>query len=179
MKGVTTTMSLITYKRYAKPVSYGRNRSYKDVKFIVIHYTSGKTDTVYNELDYFATGNTRSAGAHYFVDYAGRIGKSIPMTKIAWSVGGNQKSGKEGEAKYYNICTNANSVSIELCGIATREPSAKQIEATRKLIKAIKKYCPNVRHIIRHWDVNGKMCPARMCGKDNNKWKSFKKAIEK
>ena len=170
-------MSLIDYKRYAKSISYGGNRKYKDVRFIVIHYTGGTKDTSKNECDFFATGNTRHAGAHYFVDFHGKIGKSIPITKIAYSVGGNQKSGEKGEAKYFNICTNKNSVSIELCGIANKEPSLKQIEATRQLIKAIRKYCPHATNIIRHWDVNGKKCPARMAGYKNTKWESFKKGI--
>ena len=59
------------YKRKAKKVSYGNLRNRKNIKGIVIHYTSGSKDTAKNECDYFATGNTRNAGAHIFVDYEG------------------------------------------------------------------------------------------------------------
>ena len=167
------------YKRLAKSYSYSPNkRSRKDVRYIVIHYTSGKNDTAKNNVDYFATSNIRNAGAHFFVDQQGNIGRSIPMNRTAWAVGGDQRSGKDGEAAYYGKCTNANSVSIELCDNATKDPSEKQIESVKKLMKYIKKYCPNATKIIRHWDVNGKSCPARMVGKENKKWVKFKKAIQ-
>lgn len=147
------------YKRLAKSCSYSPNkRSRKDVKYIVIHYTGGKNDTAKNNVDYFATTNTRSAGAHFFVDQDGNIGRSITMNRIAWAVGGDQRSGKDGEATYFGKCTNSNSVSIELCDNATKDPSEKQIEAVKKLVKYIKKYCPNATKVIRHYDVNGKNC---------------------
>ena len=167
------------YKRLARSCSYSPiKRSRKDVRYIVIHYTSGKNDTAKNNVDYFATSNTRNAGAHFFVDQQGNIGRSIPMNRTAWAVGGDQRSGKDGEAAYYGKCTNANSVSIELCDNATKDPSEKQIEAVKKLVKYIRKYCPNANKIIRHWDVNGKCCPSRMVGKESKKWEKFKKAIQ-
>lgn len=167
------------YKRLAKPCSYSANkRKKKTVKYIVIHYTGNDRDTAKNNVDYFATTNTRSAGAHFFVDQDGNIGRSITMNRIAWAVGGDQRSGKDGEATYFGKCTNSNSVSIELCDNATKDQSEKQIEAVKKLVKYIKKYCPNATKIIRHWDVNGKNCPSRMVGKENKKWVKFKKAIQ-
>ena len=54
----------------AKPVSYGGTRSLDKIKYIVIHYTGNdsRTDTAKAECNYFKNGNTRYAGAHYFVD---------------------------------------------------------------------------------------------------------------
>lgn len=167
------------YKRLAKPVSYSSiKRSRSAVKFIVVHYTGGTKDTAKNECDYFATGNTRAAGAHFFVDREGVIGKSIPMNRTAWSVGGDMRCGKPGEAKYYGICTNSNSVSIELCAIAVDPPTTSQMESTRKLVKYIRKHCPNATTIIRHWDVNGKECPATMTGINNQLWDKVLRAID-
>ena len=37
----------------------------------------------------------------------------------------------------------------------------------------------NAKTIIRHWDVNGKNCPAPMVGKDNEKWVLFYTFITK
>ena len=158
-------------KKIAKSISYGSKRSLKDVKYIVIHYTAGKGDTAKNNATYFATGNTRQAGAHFFVDKQGEIWKSINMNRIAWSVGGKY-SLSNGAGKYYGKCTNANSVSIELCDCCTNT-NKKQKLATRKLIRHIQKKCPNVKTIIRHWDVNGKSCPLPMIGTDNKKWIKF------
>ena len=170
------------YKRIAKPFSYDpRKRSKKQVKYIVTHYTGNNGDTAKGNVDYFATSNRREAGAHFFVDRKGKVGRSIPMNRTAWAVGGDHRSGMKGEAKYYNKCTNYNSVSIELCDCASKDPSAKQIKAVKKLIKYIKKYCKNADTVIRHWDVNGKQCPLRMIGDGTTttgkKWKKFKKEV--
>lgn len=166
------------YKRTAKSISYApMKRDKKIVKYIVIHYTGGAVDTAKNNCDYFATGNTRHAGAHFFVDQKGNIGKSIPMNRIAYAVGGDQRDGSKGEARYYGTCTNSNSVSIELCGIAKKNPSVDMLIALHKLVRYIRKYCPHATTIIRHWDVNGKECPAPMTGPKNVLWSKVLKAI--
>ena len=68
------------YKRMAKSISYSpTKRNRKDVKYIVIHYTGNSNDTAKNNADYYATGNTRLAGAHFFVDKLGNTARSIPM----------------------------------------------------------------------------------------------------
>lgn len=166
----------------AKSISYGAKRSLSSVKATAIHYTGGSNDTALNEANYFAKTNTRAAGAHFFVDRKGVIIKSIPMSRIAWSVGGARYSDykKTGGAKYYGKYNNSNTVSIELCGIAKKGPTEAQIKATKKLIKYIRKHCPNAKKIIRHFDVNGKACPAPMCGsaKNNAKWDNFKSRID-
>lgn len=153
------------YKKKAKSISYdSKKRNRKDVKYIVIHYTGNNGDTAKNNVDYFANGNTREAGAHFFVDQKGNIARSIPSNRTAWAVGGDQRNGTKGEGKYYGKCTNYNSVSIELCDNAIKNPSKAQIKAVKDLIKYIRKYCKNAKTIIRHFDVNGKKCPIRMAG---------------
>lgn len=166
------------YKTYkAKPISYDstKKRSRKNVKYIVIHYTGNKGDTAKNNAMYFAKSNTREAGAHFFVGPKGAVYKSINMNRTAWSVGGLYST-SNGAGSYYGKCTNANSVSIELCDACT-DYTDKQAKAIKKLIKYIRKYCPNAKTIIRHWDVNGKQCPLPMVGKNNKMWKKFKKEI--
>ena len=125
---------------------------------------------------YFHKNNTRSAGAHFFVDQKGEVYKSIPISLTAWSVGGFFTTA-HGAGSYYKKCLNANSVSIELCDCATKDPSDAMIKVVKSLVASIQKSCPNAKTIIRHWDVNGKSCPARMAGKDNEKWAKFKKEI--
>ena len=143
----------------AKKNSYGKKRDRNDVRFIVIHYTGNKNDTALANARYFANTNTRTAGAHFFVDRKGTVIKSVAMNLVAWSVGGKYPK-RAGGGSYYGKCTNSNSVSIELCDIANKQPSAEQIKAVKKLIKHIRKYCPNAKTIIRHFDVNNKICPA-------------------
>ncbi len=156
----------------ARSYSFGGTRSLDSVKYIVIHYTGNKGDTATANANYFKNSNTRSAGAHYFVDRKGTVVQSVPLNRVAWSVGGFfTQSG--GAGSYYKKCTNANSVSIELCDVADKDPSAAQIKAVKSLVAQIRKKCPNAKTIIRHWDVNGKECPARMAGKGNAKWSAF------
>ena len=162
-------MAIKIKTRLAKSVSYGNKRELSAVKYIVIHYTGNKEDTAKNNVDYFATSNTRAAGAHFFVDKMGEIWKSINMNRIAWAVGGFY-SKNNSAGSYYQKCTNTNSVSIELCDCCT-ETNWEQMKATRQLVQYIQKKCPNAKTIIRHWDVNGKQCPAPMTGTNNKKWK--------
>lgn len=167
------------YYLKAKPISYGNERPYEAIKYIVIHYTGNDRDTAKGNASYFARygdGNQRNAGAHFFVDQKGEVWKSIPMKLTAWAVGGFVTD-KNGAASYYRKCTNTNSISIELCDNASRDPSIGQKIAVKELLKYIRAKCPNAQTVIRHWDVSGKSCPARMTGKDNQKWKNFKKAI--
>lgn len=159
----------------AKSISYGNKREHNTIKYIVIHYTGNKGDTARGNGLYFKNGNKRQAGAHFFVDKEGKIVKSIPINRTAWSVGGFFTK-EHDAALYYQRCTNSNSVSIELCDL-TGDPSEKQIAAVNQLIKYIQYYCINATTIIRHWEVNGKDCPAPMAGKVNKRWKKFKKAI--
>ena len=157
------------YYRKAKPISYDHNKRVKakTVEYIVIHNTNKDKDgdTAKNNVDYFATGNIYEAGAHFFVDQNGNIGRSIPMDYTAWAVGG------KGIGTMKGIVRNDNSVSIELCSIAFKDPSDAMVESLIDLIRYIYKYCPKVKGIVRHFDVTGKECPARMM--DNKKWNEF------
>jgi len=147
----------------AKSISYGPLRPYKNVKAIVIHYTGISGDTAINECSYFAHSNQRQAGAHIFVDRAGNICKSVPLSRPAWSVGiFFTKAG--GAAKYWGELNNYNTVSIEMCDCAKHDPSKAQIKAIKKAIKYIRKYCKNATKLVRHWDICGKQCPGRMSG---------------
>lgn len=160
----------------AKPVSYGATRSLSSIKYIVIHYTGNDGDTAKANCNYFKNGNTRNAGAHFFVDQYGNVVQSIDMKRTAWSVGGFFTQ-QNGAGTYYKRCLNSNSVSIELCDCASKDPSTKMIAAVKELITYICNECTNANTLIRHWDVNGKACPARMAGANNSRWVTFKALI--
>lgn len=153
----------------AKSISYSADtRPYSSVRAIVLHYTGNKGDTAVGNCRYFASGNTRAAGAHIFVDQKGGICKSVPLSRAAWSVG-LFFTRANGAAKYWGDLNNYNTVSIEMCDCATKDPSKKTIKAIKKAIKYIRKYCPNAKKIVRHWDICGKSCPTRMIGAKGTK----------
>ncbi len=160
----------------AKSISYGARRSLSSIGCIVIHYTGNDGDTAQANGRYFRDSNTRTAGAHFFVSQNGDVVESIPMELTAWAVGGDHRSGRAGEAKYYGIYTNNNTVSIELCDNASRGPSAKQTEAVKELISYICDHCQHIKTIARHWDINGKPCPGPYLLVDTQ-WKAFVKKV--
>lgn len=158
-------------------------RSKDSVKYIAIHYTANNGDTASGNGNYFKVGGTfenavnsgksNKGGAHFFIDQKGNIVNSVDISRTAWSVGGGLYSdiAKTGGGKYYKTVTNANSVSIELCDIALKNPSVSMIDATKKCIKYIRKHCKNADIVVRHFDITGKHCPAPMMKDDV--WKKF------
>ncbi len=167
-------MAIKIKTKLAKRISYGDKRDLSLIRYIVIHYTGNKRDTAKANANYFATSNTRQAGAHFFIDKNGEIWKSINMNRTAWAVGGSKYANEcsKGGGKYYSVCRNLNSVSIELCDCITNTNWAQML-ACRELVLYIQKKCPNAKTIIRHWDVTGKPCPGCMSGKHNAKWNNF------
>lgn len=166
-------MPKINYNIPATSYCHGGTRALSSIKYIVLHYTAVNGDTAKNEAAYFSRNYSRYAGAHFFVGQDGTIAQSISMGLTAWSVGGAKYSGTS--PAYYGQCTNYNSVSIEMCDQVTKDAGAKQIKAVRWLISYIQGKCPNAKTIIRHYDVNGKPCPARYL--DAAKWNDLKKAV--
>lgn len=162
----------------AKKENYGGKRNTANIKYIVIHYTGNDGDTDENNGKYFKN-NIVKASAHYFVD-DDSVTQSVPDDYTAWSVGGSKYSNcaKTGGGKYHGKCTNANSVSVELCDDVkngTVYPSAGTIENAVALVKELmRKYKIPASNVIRHFDVNGKSCPAYWCGTTakNDKWKT-------
>ena len=125
-------MALKFKKEMAHKSNYGGTRSESDIKYIVIHYTGNNGDTAANNCKYFQGAN-RNASAHYFVDGGAYIYNSVPVKSVAWSVGGfYSQSG--GAGTYYQKCTNANSISIEMCNCVKSVPGDvfdQTVELTR------------------------------------------------
>ena len=157
--------------------NYGGKRNIADIKYIVIHYTANDGDTDEGNGNYFAN-NIVGASAHYFVD-DDSITRSVPDDYIAWAVGGSKYKYTKG-GTFYGKCTNANSISIELCD--TKKNGVYDFtEATIKnaadLVKLLmKKYNVPVERVIRHYDVTGKVCPKPFVD-DEKAWKEFKERL--
>lgn len=161
-------MKLNIKEDLAHESNYGGKRTKKQIKYIGMHYTSNDGDTDEANGNYFDDPN-RKASAHYFVD-SDSITRSVPDLCVAWSVGGNKWNdcAQTGGGTLYGICTNDNSLNIELCddkkdGIV--KPSEATIALAVELVKAkMKEYNIPLENVVRHFDVNGKHCPAYWCG---------------
>lgn len=173
----TTKEGLTIYVRQAKHCSYGSNRPLANVLYLVIHYTGNKNDTAAGNANYFATSNTRSAGAQFFDDSNGIVFRSVKIQQTAYAVGGFFTQAN-GAGKYYKKCLNSNSVSIELCNYTKGYLTKAQLNSLVMLIKYLQRKCPNMKTCIRHWDVNGKCCPDPMVGTKDAQWVKLKKDLK-
>ena len=156
-------MSIKINKKISKYNHYDMNN--RKIKYIVIHWV-GAASSAKNNADYFYSAD-RNASAHYFVDDK-EIWQSVLDKNAAWAVGGgplDQASpyAKYGK-KYFNKCTNSNSISIEMCCKKNSQGKLyitdETIELTAELVQMLqKKYSISDKNVIRHFDVNGKLCP--------------------
>ena len=146
-------------------------------KFLVYHFTANDGDKAINNGRYFGNNANLKASAQYFVD-DDVIVQSVEDEYVAYAVGGKKLSGNGG--KYHGVCTNYNSINIELCDTNKNgklDLSNKTRENAIELGKSlVKKYNIPKERVIRHYDVTGKNCPAYFV-KDEKAWNEFKNEI--
>ena len=140
------------------PYNY-TNDSLDRIRYLVIHYV-GATGGAEANCRYYASQYI-GASAHYFVGFDGEIWQSVEDRNIAWHCG----------AKTYRHpeCRNSNSIGIELC-VRTKGSQAATgkdwyfedatvrapIQLARELMD---RYQIPADHVLRHYDVTGKICP--------------------
>jgi len=138
------------------------------IEYIVIHYVGATGDAKAN-VNYYNQQTTTSASADFFVGFAGDVWQynPDPVARYCWAVGGAKLS--TGGGSLYGIAKNVNCVSIEICvrNNGSKADTSKDwyfedatvasaIELTKYLMKL---YDIPVDHVIRHYDVTGKICP--------------------
>ncbi len=143
------------------PASRGSN----PIKFIVCHYLGVPNA---DNPDLYGGGY----GGHYNIQRDGQIFLAAnPKTDVVWQCGGGLQG--SGGHSFYQVCTNYNSIGIE-CGVCYTDTSAKDgdgdnnkwyfTETTQKSLvylvsKLMDEYNISIDHVIRHYDVTGKICP--------------------
>lgn len=138
-------------------------------QWIVIHYV-GAVSSAKANAEYFYDKD-RQASAHYFVDEK-EIWQIVDDSNIAWHCGAN---------KYYNDCRNGNSIGIEMC--CKKDEDGKlyidnqTIQNTIELVQMLmKQYGIDIEHVVRHYDVTHKVCPAPFV-ENESLWVDFKRRI--
>lgn len=160
------------------PYNYNTGQSER-IRYLVIHYV-GATGSAKANCRYYASQYV-GASAHYFIDFDGSIWQSVEDKNIAWHCGASKYIHPE--------CRNANSISIELCvrnkglKISTSKDwyfEDATVESAVELAKELmKKYQIPLDHVIRHYDVTGKICPnPYVYNHTKHTWEAFKKALE-
>lgn len=145
------------------------------IKYIVIHYV-GATGSALNNAKYYGSANV-GASAHFFVGHAsegGAVYQSVAPADCAWHCGSET-------GKYYSPCRNDSAIGIELCCHKTSGGEwyfdditvEKAVELTKQLMR---EYEIDAEHVIRHYDVTHKCCPAPFV-LDPGAWERFKKRL--
>lgn len=146
--------------------NYQKGRT-QPIEYIVVHYTANSGDTAQNNLDYFARTKTGTS-AHYFVD-ENEVCQSVQDTDVAWHCGSKNPR--------HPYCRNANSIGVEMCNSVGGVPEAVRDRTAAFVRQKMKEYGLDVNHVLRHYDVTGKRCPAPWV--DNPaEWMKFKKMLE-
>lgn len=139
--------------------NYTKGRRGSAIDYIVVHYT-GTDASARNNLVYFSTHDAQ-ASAHYFIDRDGTLCQSVSESDIAWHAG--------------KWAMNCRSIGIENVS-AGEDFTEAQIETLTALVRALMaKYGIPADHVIRHYDVTGKLCPAPYV--DSAKWEALHSRI--
>lgn len=164
-----------------------QKRSKDNILYIVCHYVGALGDAKANTEYYKST--YVGASADFFVGFTGDIWQANDYYNYySWHCGGGLQG--YGGSTYYQKCLNKNSIGIEMC---VHKKSTKTMNATDKdwyfeeatiessaelIAKLMKELNIDINHVIRHFDVNGKICPNPMVY-DTGKitWKKFKEKI--
>lgn len=156
--------------------NYTNGSSTSRIKYIVVHYTANDGDTAKANTNYFKT-EYRGASAHYFVD-ENSIWRCVRDKDISWHCGGGLQ-GSSGHS-FYKICTNSNSIGIEMC---SRKSNGRfyfkdaTVDNCIYLVKSLMtKYNVSIDRVIRHYDVTGKDCPEPYV-RDSSQWNNFKQRL--
>lgn len=153
------------------------------IKYIVIHYV-GATGGAKANCEYYA-GEYVGASAHYYVGFDGEVWQSVEDHNTAWHCGTKG-------VYVHPECRNSNSIGIEMCVRFKGDPKKKYadsrdwyfedetvktaIELTKELMK---KYDIDSKHVIRHYDVTGKICPnPYVYNHTNHTWTEFKVSLD-
>ena len=170
--------------------TYQKNRK---IKYIVIHYTAGVTSKKGTALGIARWYPFSGVSSDFVVDdktivqYNGNI-----KNRYTYHCGGSKYDTKGGSL--YKIAKNKNSIGIEVCstnkaGYITFANdknysfSDAAVKNTLELVRYLMdKYDIDADHVIRHYDVTGKLCPGiygwNADSGSEKYWKAFKKQLE-
>jgi len=159
------------------PYNYS-NGELSRIKYIVIHYVGALGGAEAN-CKYYASQYV-GASAHYFVGFSGEIWQSVEDKNVAWHCGAKTYIHPE--------CRNSNSIGIELCvrNKGSQSDTSRDwyfedatVASAKKLTKNLmEQYGIREDHVIRHYDVTGKICPNPYVYNNTiHTWEDFKDSL--
>ncbi len=141
--GLTVEENFLTVNEYSRP-----GEPLKKIKNVVIHYTANPGTGADANRSYFEglkDSHETYASSHFIIGLEGEIIQCIPLDEICYA------SNKR----------NVDSVSIECCH---EDETGKFNDKTYQSLIALTawlcdEYNLSMDHVIRHYDIKGKMCP--------------------
>ena len=195
----------VVYAPLKSCITHTPNRT---IKYIAIHYTAGASSAPGRAVGMKSSWEkTKRASADFGVDDATMVQFNPDLKNYnCWSVGDAKKTAGGG-AQLYGKATNRNTISIEICSNLKKGYDASKVnhdgwyyteESLNNAVKLtkilMKKFNIDIDHVVRHYDISGKICPGivgwnnyelydkdgKKTGKKNNskKWQEFKKRLE-
>lgn len=169
----------------------GAKKRRGNVEWIVVHYTGvvASARSVRNSL--VRSYPERKVSTHYIIDEKNEIEMLNPYF-VANHIGGASKT------KRLPV-TNANSIGVDICPKKINWkttnagdtdwyiPVIVEVRACDFVARLALQYGVPLDHIVRHYDVTGKLCPRPWCGEDENeyynesgdsKWEFFKNHVK-
>lgn len=171
--------SSVIYAPLTKCITKAPNRS---IKYLAYHYSAGASSAPGRAVSMKSTWEkSQRASADFGVDDRDICQfNPDPKNYYCWSVG-DKKNPSGGGGKLYGIATNRNTISIEICsnikkGADVSKPNhsgwfytEESLNNAVKLGKILmKKYNIDIDHVVRHYDVSGKLCPGLLGWNDGN-----------
>ncbi|MCD8377083.1 MAG: N-acetylmuramoyl-L-alanine amidase [Oscillospiraceae bacterium] len=144
----------------------------RNIEYLVVHYTAGTTSragAAANVAAYFASTDNQ-ASADFIVDDETAVQYNPDLdNRYCWHCGGSRLNTKGGGL--YGACKNANSIGVELCSTNSSGKAAAANDGSWSFTQAVlergsallrelmERYGIDAEHVIRHYDVTGKLCP--------------------
>lgn len=178
------------------------------IKYIAIHYTAGASSAPGRAVSMKNSWEkSKRASADFGVDDATMVQFNPDLRNYnCWSVGDAKKTAGGG-GQLYGKATNKNTISIEICSNLKKGYNASKVnhegwyyteEALNNAVKLtkilMKKFNIDLDHVVRHYDISGKICPGivgwnnyelydkdgKKTGKKNNssEWQKFKDRLK-
>lgn len=197
--------SSVIYAPLTKCITKLANRA---IKYLAIHYTAGGSSAPGRAISMKSSWEkAKKASADFGVDDRDMVQfNPSPLNYYCWSVG-DKFNPYSGGGRLYNIATNRNTISIEICsslkpGYGAEDANHEGWYFTEaalangvKLAKILmKKYNIPIERVVRHYDISGKVCPgivgwnnsaiyskegkATKNKSNSDKWKEFKERLK-
>lgn len=171
------------------------------IEYVAVHYTAGWDSSPGKAADnarYYSV-TSEQASADFFVDEGGIVQYNpAPEKRYCWAVGGKKADTSQGGGSLFGVARNLNTISVEMCSRNAKGPPptkkgwdandpgysiapsvvAQAVELVRYLLA---EWALPLDHLIRHFDVNGKLCPGVMGWNDASGdvacWEAFKTMV--